>query len=243
METPAGAAVGAGVAIAATFVLVPLRDIIDNANVALALVLVIVLCGFFGGRWAGAGAAIGAAVSFNFFHTEPYLELRIESSDDVVTTFLLLAIGLVVGQVAVLARRRKQVAVERHGEVERVWRVAELAARGDEPEDMVAVVRAELISLLHLADCVYTTETPPLPQMQAKGNLPNIALRYQRGGFELPRKGFSIRVHVGEHTYGHLVGTPLPAIGISDEQRHVAIVLADQLALVLAARSNPRPTS
>jgi len=239
VDSPAGAALGAGVAIAAAFVLVPLRDVIDNANVALALVLVIVLCGFFGGRWAGAGAAIGAAASFDFFHTQPYLELRIKSSDDIVTTLLLLAIGLVVGQVAVTARRRKQVAVDRHGDVERLWRVAELAARGGDPDDMVSAVRAELLSLLHLSDCVFTTEHPPLPVMQPKGNVPDIALRYQPGGFELPREGVSIRVHVGERTFGHLVCTPLPSFGISDEQRHVAIVLADQLALALAARAEP----
>lgn len=244
VESPAGAAIGAGVTIAAALALVPLREVIDNANVALALVLVVVLCGFFGGRWAAAGAAIGAAVSFDFFHTQPYLELRIKSSDDIVTTFLLLAIGLVVGQVAVLARRRKRIAVDRHGDVERVWRVAELAARGGDPDDMVSAVRAELLSLLRLSACAFTTdEISHLPKMLPKGNVPNMPLRYQAGGFELPAEGVAIRVHVGDRTFGYLVCTPLPSVGISDDERHVAVVLADQLALALAARSRPTATS
>jgi K+-sensing histidine kinase KdpD len=244
IESPAGAAIGAGITIAAALALVPLRDVIDNANIALALVLVIVLCGFYGGRWAGAGAAIGAALSFDFFHTQPYLELRIKSSDDVVTTLLLLAIGLVVGQVAVMARRRKRVAIQRHSEVERVWRVAELAARGGETADVTSAVRAELLSLLHLSDCTFTTEThPSLPIMHAKGNVPDTDLRYQEDGFELPREGFAIPVHLGDQVFGHLACVPLPNIGVSDGQRHVAVVLADQLALAIAAHARPSAAS
>jgi hypothetical protein len=244
VDSPAGGAIGAGIAIAAALALVPLRDVVDNANIVLALVLVIVFCGFFGGRWAGAGAAIGAALSFDFFHTQPYLELRIKSSDDIVTTVLLLAIGLVVGQVAVMARHRKQVAIQRHSEVERVWRVAELAARGGDTDDVTSAVRAELLSLLHLADCSFSAETrPSLPIMQSKGNVPEATLRFQDGGFELPRDGFAIPVHIADQTFGRLVCVPLPDIGISDGQRHVAVVLADQLALALAAHSHPNAAS
>jgi hypothetical protein len=244
VDSPAGAAIGAGVTIMAALALVPLRDVVDNANIALALVLIIVLCGFFGGRWAGAGAAIGAALAFDFFHTQPYLELRIKSSDDVVTTLLLLAIGLVVGQVAVLAHKRKRVAIDRHTDVERVWRVAELAARGADPDDIISAVRAELLSLLRLTDCTFRTDgLPGVPVMEAQGTIPNTDLRYNDGGFELPRGGVALPVHLGDRSFGHLVCTPLPDVGVSSDQRHVAIVLADQLALALAARSKPSETS
>lgn len=228
----------------AALALVPLRDVVDNANIALALVLVIVLCGFFGGRWTGAGAAVGAALAFDFFHTQPYLQLRIKSADDVVTTALLLAIGLVVGQVAVMARRRKQTAIDRHSDVERVWRVAELAARGADPDDIISAVRAELLSLLRLSDCTFRTESlPGVPVMGPQGTVPNTELRYQDGGFELPQVGVALSVHMGDRSFGHLVCMPLPNIGISSSQRHVAVVLADQLALALAARSRPSATS
>ena len=43
---------------------------------------------------------MSAALSFNFFHTVPYLTLEIDSADDVETTLLLLAVGLAVGQLA-----------------------------------------------------------------------------------------------------------------------------------------------
>ena len=93
-------AIGGAAPIAVAAALVSLRDHMLNANVALVLVLVVVLAAVGGGRSAGAVAAVSAALSFNFFHTVPYLTLEIDSADDVETTLLLLAVGLAVGQLA-----------------------------------------------------------------------------------------------------------------------------------------------
>lgn len=237
-----GAAVGGLVAFLAALALVPLRDVIDNANVALCLVVVVVLCGFFGGRWAATGAAVGAAVCFDFFHTEPYLELRIKSSDDVVTTVLLLVIAVLVGQLTAVARRRRAEARLGHDELERVWRVAELAARGVDDEDVRSAVRVELIGLLGLSDCTFRTgPLPGVPALSRTGSLEGVQLRYRNGGFELPAEGVALPVQVGDRTFGHLVCTPRPGIGTTREERHVAMVLADQLALAMATR--PRPNA
>ena len=66
----------------------------------LVLVVVVVVAAVTGGRVAGAVAAITAALSFDFFHTTPYLSLTMDSSDDVETTVLLLIVGVVVGTIA-----------------------------------------------------------------------------------------------------------------------------------------------
>jgi K+-sensing histidine kinase KdpD len=243
-EGPAGAALGAFATILAALALVPLRDVIDNANVALTLVLVVALCGFFGGRWVGGGAAAGAALAFDFFHTQPYLHLRIKSTDDIVTTVLLLTIGLVAGQLAVRARRRQQAAQLGHAGIERVWRIAELAARDAHTDDITAAVRAELIALLQLSDCTFRAGSlPGVPVMSPTGSVTAAELRYRDGGFELPREGVALPVHVGDRTFGHLVCTPRPDVGLTSDERHVAVVLADQLALALAARSRPSATA
>ena len=97
-------AIGGAAPIAVAAALVSLRDHMLNANVALVLVLVVVLAAVGGGRSAGAAAAVSAALSFNFFHTVPYLTLEIDSADDVETTLLLLAVGLAVGQLATFRR-------------------------------------------------------------------------------------------------------------------------------------------
>ena len=58
--------------LAAASALVPLRDTIDNANVALVLAAVVVAVALTGSRAAVLVAAASATVWFDFFHTRPY---------------------------------------------------------------------------------------------------------------------------------------------------------------------------
>src|SRR5882672_8372065 len=85
-----GYAIGGLGPIVVASVLVPLRDHVQTANLALIMVLVVVLAAAVGGRSAAALAAVVSAVSFDFFLTQPYLSLHIESADDLETMFILL---------------------------------------------------------------------------------------------------------------------------------------------------------
>ena len=91
----------AALAIGVAAALVPLRDRLGSANAALLLVLVVIAAAAVGGRVAGVASAVTASLAFNFFFTEPYLTLRIHSGRDVVTTALILVVGLAVGQLGV----------------------------------------------------------------------------------------------------------------------------------------------
>ena len=98
----------AGIAIiAVSGLLVAVRDTIGNTNVALMLVVFVVAAAVVGGRLAGVTAAVIAALSFNFFHTEPYLTLRVKEGEDIVTVVLLVVVGLAVGELALLSQRRR----------------------------------------------------------------------------------------------------------------------------------------
>ena len=66
--------------------LVLLRDHVLSANLALALMAVVAIVAAAGGRTAGVLAALTAALSYDFFLTEPYLTLRITDDDDIETT-------------------------------------------------------------------------------------------------------------------------------------------------------------
>src|SRR4051794_33044456 len=77
--------------------LIPLRGRLDNANVALLLVVAVVAFASSGRRWPAFLAALSAAIGFNAFHTVPYQSLRIANRDDAVTAALLLLVGLAVG--------------------------------------------------------------------------------------------------------------------------------------------------
>ena len=72
-------------------------------------------------------------MTYDFFHTEPYLSMAIESRDDIETTVLLLVAGLLVGTIASKGRSARHRETATRFEVRRVHRVAEAAATGRPP--------------------------------------------------------------------------------------------------------------
>ncbi len=214
--------------------LVALRGVLDNTNIALLLVVVVVAAGALGGRMAGAVAAVTAALSFSFFHTRPYLSLRIASADDAETMALLLVIGLIVGQVAAVARRRSTGA--RHGreEVERVWRIAEQAVAGADAASLMTAARVELVALLRLRECWWDPRREPssIPVLQPSGVFERSGVhRFVDGDFELPRGGFDIPVRADGRVLGHFRCVPMAGVGVGLDRRRTALVLADLVGL------------
>ena len=95
-----GVVVGVPAAVGAGAVMAAFRPLFDGTNTALVLMIVVVAVAALGGRAAGIITALIAVVSFDFFHTEPYLSLTIDSRDDIETTLLLLVAGVLVGTIA-----------------------------------------------------------------------------------------------------------------------------------------------
>lgn len=81
--------------------LIPVRDSIGSASVALALVLVVVAAAATGGRVAAAVASAAAALTFNFVHAAPLYTFHLRNTADVVTSVLMILVGIAVGEVAV----------------------------------------------------------------------------------------------------------------------------------------------
>ena len=77
--------------------LVPLRGHVSTDVIALLLALTVVAGGVLAGRAGGIAAALMAAVGFDFFFTQPYLSLKIADGNDILTTLVLLMVGLAVG--------------------------------------------------------------------------------------------------------------------------------------------------
>lgn len=216
--------------------LVGVRGEIRPEVTALTLAAIVALAGRLGGRAAGVTAAVVAALSFDFMHTKPYLSLKIANTDDILTTILLLVVGLIVGGLAARAdadRRRARAAKADPGWLARVLDVA----RTSSPEDVQLSVRAELLGLLELHDCWFTTDTVLLPMLGVHGELNMPELRYTHEGFELPRDGVAIEVASYGKTYGYLVCLPTAGVGTSLERRRVAVELANVFGLAMSTRS------
>ena len=221
-------------------VLVPFRDDLAAANVVLVFVLVIVLGATVGTRVSGALAAVVSAMAFDFFFTHPYQSLKIDSSDDVQTTILLLVIGLLVAEIVTFSRRHRRASELRGDEITRLHRVAELVASDTDAEDVVLSVQAELIGLLSLRDCRF--ERPPfsseLPQLERNGAISGDHRHWIAGEYTLPEQGAEIPVLGRGKTFGRLVLVPDLSVGASIEQRIVGVALADQLGAAFAADSS-----
>jgi hypothetical protein len=240
-----GVAVGVPAAIAAGAVMAVFRDLFNATNAALVLMIVVVAVAALGGRTAGIITALAAVVSFDFFHTRPYLSLAIDSRDDVETTLLLLVAAVLVGTIASWGRSARRREGSAQSEIKRIHRVAEAAASGRPPAEVIGAAQDELRGLLSLHESRF--EALPLDDRAALTQLGRIGrngalegmttMRYGRGedgrgGFELPAQGVELPVLARGQHIGRFVLVPTPGHATSLEQRLVAVAIADQVAAV-----------
>jgi K+-sensing histidine kinase KdpD len=94
VESRLATSIGAMFLLIFSMALVPMRDFLGAANVAIILLLGVQLVALLGGIRGGVVGALVAALSFDFFFTEPYLRLVIADRRDIITMVLLLAGGL-----------------------------------------------------------------------------------------------------------------------------------------------------
>jgi K+-sensing histidine kinase KdpD len=232
-----GLALGGLGALLTALVLVPFRDDIDNANLALLLVLAVVVAGVLGGRGAAVVAAITATMAFDFFLTKPYNSMRIESADDIETAVIMLAVGLLVGEVAARGRRSRRQRERAADAIARVHRVAARIAEGGpldhdhRLDDVVEMVRAELTALLQLHDChlEYAPFQWPLPRLERSGTIETAEHQYVGDGFVLPEYGVQLPVLDAGREIARFVLMGNPDVAVTLEERVVAVALADQL--------------
>ncbi len=245
----AGLASGAAGAFLVAAVLVPFREHVPNANIALVLVVPVLAAAVIGGRWAGVAGALVAAMVFDFFFTTPYGSLTMNDGSDIATLALFAVVALIAAEVGIRARRVDRTARAARMELQRLFRVAELAAQGAEREDIVSAVRAELIAMFKLDDCTFVAASgdaereswssrPSAASLGRHGALEGAVLRFEGEDFALPREGLELPVVGGGRELGRLVLRPGTNSHASAEQRRAAVALADELGVVLAADSN-----
>jgi len=228
--------------LAAAAILLPFRASWPNTNVALLLVVVVVAVAAMGNRIAGAVAAIGAAVWFDFFFTLPYERFTIRSSADVTTFVLLLVVGVAVSQLAAYARRLKVVAITDAGYLAQIHETASLSQTAKSPEDVVDHVREQLIGVLDLQECrfEYGVLLGHPPRLEPDGTVMAGHGRWDVETVGLPGGEIELRVFGNGQYYGRFMMRPKPGSRPSLQARLVAVTLAEQTGRALAAGA---PTS
>jgi K+-sensing histidine kinase KdpD len=196
---------------AAALILLPFRASWPNTNLALLLVVAVVAVAALGNRVAGALAAVGAAVWFDFFFTLPYERFTIRSTADVTTFVLLLVVGVAVSQLAAYSRRLKVIAITDAGYLAQIQETTALAQSARSPHEVAEHVRDQLIGLLGLERARFefgSLRSHP-PRLQADGTVAAGSGRWDVDREGLPEE-VELRVSGGGQYYGRFLLTPRP---------------------------------
>lgn len=223
-------------ALGVAILLIGARPWLGATNVAFVLAVVVVAAGAVGGRGAGLLTGVMAALSFDFFHTEPYRTLKMTEHRDVITTLLLSVIGLAVGE---LAARLETIGAERRIDREgtrRLHRFAELIINGAPQSLLISTAEREVADELHLREAAFLRRYNPtgLPVLGHDGSFPaSVPMRWVGRGFSLPPQGVEVPVVYRGDVLGRLVLVPSEHAVVRPTQRLVVVAIADQLAAAL----------
>jgi len=228
------AALAAPLAVCAAMTLV--RDTFANTDAALVLVLVVVAVAANGNRVAGVLAAVSAAVWFDFFLTRPYGHFTITRRSDIETTVLILAVGILVTELAVWGRRKAALASGQAGYLSGIRAATEAASRGGSAM-IVGDVADQLTQLLGLHSCHFE---------YGVAGVGNPARLRQDGEVEWHREPWNVEERGLPHDVdielivesgGRLMGRYLMRAAANSHptqtQRFVAVTLAAQVGGVL----------
>ncbi|HEY7045484.1 MAG TPA: DUF4118 domain-containing protein [Nocardioidaceae bacterium] len=233
-------ALATAISIGLVAVLIPLRTHTRSANLALVLVLAVLAAAVVGGRVIGVVTGVVIAVAFDFFLTQPYGSFSIERGDDVQTTILLAAVGLVGGELVERARRSEADAEARRREVARFQRRAELAASGEPPARLISRSAEELAELLSAVDVQYRAGAAPA----RVAVLTHDGARVPAGPDAVGADVVALPVRAHGRDIGHfllLFSRAHAGMSVPVDQRHAAVAVADQLGLALLRYDRQRP--
>jgi hypothetical protein len=227
--------------LAVSGIMVAFRGQLFPTNAALVLVLPVLAAAILGGRVGGAVSAGIATLCFDFFFTRPYYSFTINRRDDVETTIVLLAVGLVVGELVVRSRRSQRVAIASRREVDQVRRVAELAAGAGSRGRLINLVEREVVELLGARGARF--ERPPFATTLPRLGHGMVTLPADPDGERPPgpRNEVELPVWGRGREIGRLVLVlPIDSVGVAlpSDDRAIAVALVDQLGAVLAAATD-----
>jgi hypothetical protein len=112
--------------------------------------------------------------------------------------------------------------------------VLSVAAEGC-AEDVSTSIRAELLGLLHLQDCWFTTDDLSLTSLDQSGSIRISETVALAGESPLPVEGVALPVTWNDRCFGYLAAIPLPGTIVTAESRRIAVAMAEVLGLALAA--------
>lgn len=210
----------------------PLRDHHPNVDVALALVIAVTALGLAARRSVVAVGAISAGFGFAYFDTVPFDRLVVSKSTDLVTAVLMVAVGLLTGELAVRVARQRRGTPAGSGDLDWIRDASAQLASGEELVVMLSSVADELTHLLGLQACAYDADlgSDLQPRVERNGTVTG-------AGPDAPE--VSLPVWGQGHRLGRFLLRPTPGVPLGRHRLLVAVTLADQVGAALFAQAPP----
>jgi K+-sensing histidine kinase KdpD len=232
-----GAAAAVPLALCAAIGTAP--DSVPDASAAVALVVVIVAASATGIRAAGVCAAVSSAVWFDFFLTQPYRSLAIDSAEDVEVALLLLVVGFAVTELALWGQRQRADLGRQRGYLDGVMATAESVAQDAGASTVTGAVADRIREVLDLDRCEFVASgtVPAGPLLERDGTVTRggTSLDIDRGGLPIDSV-IVLPVRNGTAARGYFQLTAASHVARpTRDQRRVAVLLADQVAALSTA--------
>jgi K+-sensing histidine kinase KdpD len=236
------------VPLVATAVLVPFRESVSSANLALVLVVAVVGVAATGNRVAAIVGAVVTALAYDIFLTQPYGSPAIAEPSELLTAVLLLVVGVAVGAISSWARRQREVAVERTDDLGLVYHVIDQIAGGASSEELVALGEREIRALLdartvrferdampaHAAPGAEPGDDLPVATIDRVGDVRVGDLQWPVNEVGLPHGPLLLPVQSGGLPLGAYVIEPRATEPIETWRVVLSVMVADLIASALA---------
>lgn len=156
--------------VAATLLTLPLRDVVDAANIVMIFLLAVALVAVRLGSGPAILAAFGSVALFDFFFVPPHYSMAVADAQYLITFAVMLVVALVIGQLAARLREKALLAARSEEEMRALYDVAKELSGAIAVERVADVVRAfigrrlELEAVLYLPGADGMLVAMPAPQ-------------------------------------------------------------------------------
>ena len=141
--------------LAATALTLPLRGVVDAANIVMIFLLVVALVAVRLGSGPAILAAFGGVALFDFFFVPPHFSMAVADAQYLITFAVMLAVALVIGQLAARLREKAVLAAQREEEMRALYDMARELSGAIAAEQVGEIVRGFLARRLDLEAVLY----------------------------------------------------------------------------------------
>ncbi len=236
-------AVAIVVPLAIGLVLVPVREQVSSANLALFMLAGAVAVAAASNRVAiSVLCAAATALAYDVFLVRPYYSVTIAAPDEVITAVLVLVVVAIVGFVSQLFRHQRTLVEQREENLGVLYQLVDQVASGAGEQSLIRTSERELAELLHADGCRFDDDLNVIGEdtdildafidqigdVRIEGELWDTE---HRG---LPDRQFRIPVTSGGLRFGCFLVSPRAGERAARWELIVALMIADLVGSALA---------